>query len=151
MHKVFFIIAIFFLLSNCGYEPIYSSKNINFNIGNIEKVNNSLNNEFVRLIKSVSNKKTNNTVDIKIDSKKIITIKSKDSKGNPLIYELKINLEITKQNESKAENHLLSRKISYKNTDDKFELKKYESELQKILVNKLVEDLIKYLTNNQWL
>ena len=61
MHKVFFIITVFFLLSNCGYEPIYSSKNINFSIGNIEKVNNSLNNEFVRLIKSVSNKKTNNT------------------------------------------------------------------------------------------
>ena len=149
MNKIFLIIVTFFLLSNCGYEPIYSSKNINFNIGNIEKTNNSLNNEFVRLIKSITDQKTSNTIDIKIDSKKIITIKSKDSKGNPLIYELKINLEVTNQNDNQNEMHLLSRKISYKNTDDKFELKKYESELQKILVNKLVEDLIKYLTNDQ--
>ena len=43
----------------------------------------------------------------------------------------------------------LSRKISYDNTDDKFKLKQYESELEKILISKLVEDLIKYLTNYQ--
>jgi len=42
-----FVLAVF---SSCGYEPIYSSKNLNFGIGNIEKSNNSLNNKFEKKI-----------------------------------------------------------------------------------------------------
>ena len=40
-----------------------------------------------------------------------------------------------------------SRKITYNNSDDKFKLKQYENELENILINKVVEDLIVYLTN----
>lgn len=149
INKIFILILTFFILSNCGYEAVYSSKNINFTIGNIEKTNNSLNNEFERVINSLTSKKTNNKINIKIDSSKEITTKSKDSKGNTLIYELKINLKIDILDDNNQEVNSLSRKISYDNTDDKFKLKQYESELEKILISKLVEDLIKYLTNYQ--
>ena len=43
-----------------------------------------------------------------------------------------------------------SRKITYNNSDDKFKLKQYENELENILINKVVEDLIVYLTNIEW-
>ena len=39
------------------------------------------------------------------------------------------------------------RKITYKNLTDKFKLKQYENELEKILITKLVEDLINYFAN----
>ena len=40
--KIFLIVISFLILSSCGYEPIYSKKNLNFSIGNIEKTNTSL-------------------------------------------------------------------------------------------------------------
>jgi len=149
MKKIFILISSLLLLSNCGYEPVYSSKNVNFTVGNIEKINNNLNNEFVRAIQSLSNQGTENKIDIKIESNKEIFTKSKDAKGNPLIYELQITLKVKIQNNIENQERILTQKISYKNIEDKFELKQYEAELQKILVAKLVEDMIKYLTNYQ--
>tara|TARA_Y100000389_G_C17435000_1_gene504947 strand:- start:1072 stop:1521 length:450 start_codon:yes stop_codon:yes gene_type:complete len=149
MKKIFILISSLLMLSNCGYEPVYSSKNINFTVGNIEKTNNNLNNEFVRAIKSLSYQETENKIDIKIESNKEIFTKSKDAKGNPLIYELQITLKVKIQNNIENQERILIQKISYKNIEDKFELKQYEAELQKMLVAKLVEDMIKYLTNYQ--
>ena len=40
-----------------------------------------------------------------------------------------------------------SRKITYNNSDDKFKLRQYEKGLEKILIVKIVEDLISYLSN----
>ena len=86
-----FLITFFLVLSNCGYQPIYSTKNLNFTIGNIEKENTSLNNKFEKTITALKNKEIKKKIDIKIISEKKITIKSKDSKGNALVFELKIN------------------------------------------------------------
>ena len=35
--KITLILLIFLLFSQCGYQPIYSTKNINFNINKLEK------------------------------------------------------------------------------------------------------------------
>ena len=51
-----FLIILFVTLSNCGYQPIYSTKNLNFTIGNIEKENTSLNNKFEKTITAFKNK-----------------------------------------------------------------------------------------------
>ena len=45
----FFLIILFFALNNCGYKPLYSNKNINFtinelNISGPEKIRNQLKN-----------------------------------------------------------------------------------------------------------
>jgi len=144
-----FLVILFSILSNCGYQPIYSTKNLNFTIGNIEKENTSLNNKFEKTITALKNKKIDKKIDIKIKSDKKITIKSKDSKGNALVFELKINLKFSSLNlENKAE-RLLSQKITYNNSDDKFKLKQYENELEEILITKIVEDLINYLSSLQ--
>ena len=144
-----FLIILFLILSNCGYQPIYSTKNLNFTIGNIEKENTSLNNKFEKTITALKNKKIDKKIDIKIKSDKKITIKSKDSKGNAIVFELKINLKFSSLNlENKAE-RLLSQKITYNNSDDKFKLKQYENELEEILITKIVEDLINYLSSLQ--
>ena len=99
-----FLIILFLILSNCGYQPIYSTKNLNFTIGAIEKENTSLNNKFEKKITALKNKEINKKIDIKIKSDKKITIKSKDSKGNALVFELKINLKFSSLNlDNKAE------------------------------------------------
>ena len=147
MNKNFFFLVCFLILSNCGYEPIYSTKNLNFTIGKIDKSNTSLNNKFAKKINVLKNKKIEKKIDIKIESNKEINIKSKDTKGNTLVFELKITLKVSNLNLNNNEAQSFSRKITYNNSDDKFKLKQYENELENILINKVVEDLIRYLTN----
>ena len=98
MNKSFFFLVCFLILSNCGYEPIYSTKNLNFTIGKIDKSNTSLNNKFSKKINILKNKKIEKKIDIKIESNKEINIKSKDTKGNTLVFELKITLKVSNLN-----------------------------------------------------
>ena len=146
-NKPFIFLIFFLILSNCGYQPIYSTKNLNFTIGKVEKENTSLNNKFAKSINTLTNKESDKKINIKIESDKKIRVKSKDSKGNTLVLELEINLKFTNLDSDDQAQKLLSRKITYNNSDDKFKLKEYENELEDILITKIVEDLINYLSN----
>jgi len=146
--NIFLFLFCFFILNNCGYKPIYSTKNLNFTIGKIEKENTSLNNEFVKVIEAIKNNKSNNEINIKIQSDKEITTESKDSKGNALIFELKVKLNVLSVDDNINKQKNFERKITYKNLNDKFKLRQYEKELEKILINKLVEDLINYFSTS---
>lgn len=150
LNKFFFFLTIFLFFSNCGFEPIYSTKNLNFTIGNVEKRNTSLNNKFSKSINTLKNDKIDKKIDIRIESDKNIKTKSKDSKGNALVFELEINLKFSSLNTENKIEKLLSQKITYNNSDDKFKLKQYENELEQILINKIVEDLINYLSDIEW-
>ena len=44
---------------------------------------------------------------------------------------------------------IFSKKITFKNSDDKFKLKQYEKELEKILITNIVRDLNNYLSKTQ--
>ena len=148
MKNKFFLFFLFFLFSsNCGYKPIYSTENLNFKIGNIEKNNTSLNNKFAKSINALESKGSDKKINIKIESDKKLKIKSKDSKGDALVFELEIFLKFVTINTDNEHEKLFSRKITYNNSDDKFKLKQYENELEDILITKIVEDLINYLSN----
>ena len=146
-NKPFIFLIFFLILSSCGYQPIYSTKNLNFTIGNIEKENTSLNNKFAKSINALTNRESDKKINIKIESDKKIRVKSKDSKGNTLVLELEINLKFTNLDSDNQVQKSLSRKITYNNSDDKFKLKEYENELEDILITKIIEDLINYLSN----
>ena len=120
---------------------------MNFTIGKVEKENTSLNNKFAKSINALTNRESDKKINIKIESDKKIRIKSKDSKGNTLVLELEINLKFVNLNSANQTQKVLSRKITYNNSDDKFKLKEYENELEDILITKIIEDLINYLSN----
>ena len=143
--KYFLFAAIFIILNSCGYKPIFSSKTLNFTIKNIDRNNTTLNREIAKVIKTFTNKNSEKKINIKINSNKNVTVKSKDTKGNALVYELKINLKVKVFDSDKEKSFI--KKTTYKNSDDKFRLKQYERELEKILINNIVEDLIEYLSN----
>ena len=146
-NKPFIFLIFFLILSSCGYQPIYSTKNLNFTIGKVEKENTSLNNKFAKSINALANRESDKKINIKIESDKKIRVKSKDSKGNTLVLELEINLKFINLDSDNRAQKSLSRKITYNNSDDKFKLKEYENELEDILITKIIEDLINYLSN----
>ena len=150
MKKKFTILyTILFFLSSCGFNPIFSSKNLLVSIGRIEAENTKLNNELSEALKQISSQnQLEKKIDIRINSEKNTLIKSKDKSGNPKIFELVINLEIEILNPSynnfKKE---FTKRISYKNDDDKFKLSEYQKELESSFVKDLVTDIINFLSS----
>ena len=131
MNKILNYILIFFLftLSSCDYKPILSYKNYEFSINvdkitGDEKVNSIITNNLNNL------KGNEKEFYITLSSKKEKNIISKDSKGDPSIFELIINVNynVKLNGEIIIENNIL-RKTTYNNISDKFELENYEKNM----------------------
>ena len=83
MKKIFLVILIL-LLNNCGYTPIYSSKDSNFKIVNLNSnVNNNLTNYIKNSISVFSNEDSNKKLNISFNLKENVSVILKDSKGDP--------------------------------------------------------------------
>ena len=141
---IIFAIALFFL-NNCGYTPIYSSSDNNFYIKEISTKNKSkLNSKFENLIKRFSNQDSKNIINLEISSNKRIDIISKDTKGDPAVFNMTISITIKILEKNKIEN--FSESFSYNNDSNKFSLKQYEKEIENTLINKIVEKTKIYIS-----
>ena len=120
INKILTILT-FFLLFSCGFEPIYSQKklesNYNFTIESIGFSGNNNINQYLKnnLVNYINNKDKEIKYDLIINSSIIKTITSKNKKGNPEIFYMKIilNLEIFQNDEM----------LSKKSFEDGFEYK----------------------------
>ena len=145
--SLFLILSLF--ISQCGYERIYSGKNLNLSIKNIKKENNIINNELSNaLLEILSDNASDNIFDLEIQSKKFTNVKSKDSKGNPSVYVLKLETRIIAKDKTNKEYiNIISEEMNYNNNDDKFELSQYINQIEKILIKETVEEIISYLAD----
>jgi len=141
------ITLIVFLLVSCGYKPILLNEKNNFNIKKIEIVKASrLNTVIKNSLNSISNKKSEKEISLLIDSQKIKNITSKDSKGNPklLSMSLSVNVKIYENDKIKIEKNFFE-SFSYSNNSNKFNLSKYEKNIEKNLKNKIIKNINIYL------
>ena len=144
---VFFIL----ILSACSYKPIFSEKNYNFEIGEIifsgEKyVNRIIGNKLDLIKKNKDQDKKKYNLLIQTDKEKLIV--SKDSKGDPL----KFDLLITTYYEIKYDKKLLLKKEIiknnvYNNEVDKFKLEQNEKIILENLSEKISENIISSIIN----
>ena len=146
-NKSILLILLFFILANCGFEPIYSSKKSNFNIGEIKITNkNKFNSIIKNNLKNISNNESQNKFDLIINSEKKKIISSKDTKGNPQLLTMIISVEvqIIKDNVIKNQKNF-TQNFSYSNNSNKFSLAQYEKDIEKNLINKIIENINTYL------
>ena len=146
-NKSILLILLFFILANCGFEPIYSSKKSNFNIGEIKIISKDKFNSIIKNnLKNISNNESQNKFDLIINSEKKRIISSKDTKGNPQLLTMIISVEvqIIKDNVIKNKKNF-SQNFSYSNNSNKFGLAQYEKGIEKDLINKIIENLNTYL------
>ena len=140
--KIIFLIYISFSLS-CSYEPLYSGKSYNFGIEKInfeekgEKDANSIIENKFKLIKEVNDKNFRKYT-LLIKTSKIKKIVSKDSKGDPVKFELVLiaDFEVI-ENEKILLNKKVERKNIYDNKSDKFKLEQTE----KIIIENLARSI----------
>jgi len=149
MKKIILTLS-FLLLVSCGYQPIFSSKTSNFLIEEIihdrnDKISSKIKNDLNYLSKAEN---YTEVIKLKLNSEKKIDISSKDSKGDPLVYKMTIvtNIEIYSNNEIIRQNNI-SKNFSYKNTENKFDLKQYEKTIENNLVESIKENIILILYN----
>jgi len=146
-NKSILLILLFFILANCGFEPIYSSKKSNFNIGEIKITNkNKFNSIIKNNLKNISNNESQNKFDLIINSEKKRIISSKDTKGNPQLLTMIISVEVQIIKDSVIKNKKnFSQDFSYSNNSNKFSLAQYEKDIEKNLINKIIENINTYL------
>ena len=140
LNKIILIFLIL-VLTSCGYSPIFLEKNYNFEINQTsfsgEKEINQVIEKKFNLIKnnqSIKKKK----YDLEINSSKVRNTISKDSKGDPLKFEMIISVDFKIINNG---NLLLNNKIEkkniYNNISDLFELERSE----KIIIENISENI----------
>ena len=149
MKKIILILS-FLLLASCGYQPIFSSKTSNFLIEEIiynenDKISLKIRNNLTFLSNTENYIRV---IRLKLSSEKKIDISSKDSKGDPLVYKMTIstNLEIYSNSELTKQKNII-KNFSYKNTENKFDLKQYEKTIENNLIETIKEDIILILYN----
>jgi len=147
--KKYYLFIILLLFTQCDYKPIYSQNNQNFGIKIIEFNENRSNKILATRLENYSNEKDNIFLyELKLLTSENKLILSKDTKGDPLLLGLKINLKI----EVYEKNKLITKKeyneqFNYQNLSKKFELNSYESEIRSNIYDKMISKILIDLTN----
>ena len=147
----YILTILFILLTSCSYKPIFSEKNYNFEINEIEysgdkQISNIIKNKLNLIKKSEGQSKKE--YNLSIDNSKEKNIVSKDSKGDPLKFELIVTTIYEVKNNG---NLLLNKKIKknniYNNETDKFKLEQNEKIIIENLSEKVSEVIISSIIN----
>ena len=147
MKKYLFIILLLF--NQCDYKPIYSQNNQDFGIKIIEFNENRSNKILVTRLENYSYKKDKTFLyELKLFSDENKLILSKDTKGDPLLLGLKINLKIDVYEKDKlVTKKEYNEQFNYQNSSKKFELNNYESEIRLNIYDKMISKILIDLAN----
>tara|TARA_B000000557_G_scaffold117105_1_gene94938 strand:+ start:550 stop:1023 length:474 start_codon:yes stop_codon:yes gene_type:complete len=145
--NTFSLFILLFFLNGCGFKPILSGSDYNFliqvdNMSGDDQINSKIENKLKVL------DGTKRLFKLSLNSIENKNILSKDSKGDPNILELVINLNYQlSENGEMLINRSITQRSSYNNISDKFELSKSENILKDNLIENLVSDIINSATN----
>ena len=136
LKKIFILLTFFLFFSNCGYTPIFSKKDVNFSIENIEFLGNKdVQEKISRALFSYKNKPDKEKkISLVITSSKNTTIASKNSKGEAQTNRINIDVNVKI---ILAENNFLEKNF---NKSSIYTVIDRKSE-QKLIEKKLIENL----------
>ena len=139
------IVILSIILTNCGFKPIYGSKNSNFEI--IEIINENENkNSFTieKMVMALSNQEAMRKVKLEMNYKQTVSTILKDSKGDPSKKKLSISVNLIVKNEKDnvLTNKNFREEFSYDVQSDKFNMAQYEGNITNNLNNKVSNDII---------
>ena len=130
-------------ISACGYEPL--NKSLPESNIKISKKTFSGDNRINRkLFNKINLKKTKDELgyELKLNSNKIIDQVAKDKSGNVTKYETTITIVVELiENEKTVKKRSFSKNFNYSNLSNKFELKKYQKDVETNLINTIARDI----------
>ena len=132
MKNIILLIILISLSSCSGYKPILTSKDINFNILDIKvNENDRISNNIKKKLKIYSDQEQKeNKISLEINSVK-------------QVYAIKVitNIDIINL-DTDNKKIKFEEKFSFNNQSNKFELEQYKKDIEKDLIDKIVEKLI---------
>ncbi len=147
MKKIILYFCFLIIYGCTGYEPLFSTKNSNYYIINIENVNkDNLTQRISKRLdnyKSVDDNKKGYILKISSNMKNIVS--SKDSKGQVSTYEMivNVNLKVFSKDSNRAINSFKFKKnFIYNNQENKSNLSQYKKDILKNLINKISQEII---------
>ena len=154
MIKKTLILLLLILTTSCGYEALYSKKNITiFNFSVVEMNFNGDRNVNLKIkekLSKLSIKKFDKEFKLQISATSEKKVLAKDVQGDPTSFENTITTNIeaigTDQNINKFE---IKKSYNYNNIENKFNLSKYERELKNNIAETIARELIFKLSNIQ--
>ena len=148
------ILLLLLLLSSCGYEAVYSKKNLlnyNFSISELSFVGDRRVNLKIKekLSNYTKDKKSKNFI-LKVSSTSEKITLAKNIAGDTTTFKntISINIEVLMNNKIKR-NFIILESFNYNNISNKFNLSKYEEEIKNNLAEIATDKLIFKLSNIQ--
>jgi len=130
-------------ISACGYEPL--NKNLPKNNIKISKKSFSGDNQINRKIfDKINLKETNDELgyELKLNSNKKIEQVAKDKSGNVTKYKTIITIVVELiENKKTVKMRSFSKNFNYTNLSNKFELQKYQKDVETNLINSIANDI----------
>ena len=146
MKKLLPCLCFLFIFSCSGYEPIFSTKDIDFNINKIENIDNEdTTNQIIRSIRSYKLDNNKKSYSLKINSTKSNKITSRDSKGEPLTYRIiiTVKVDVFRDNQNLLLNTInIQKEFIYNYQVNQFELGQYKKDIVNNLIAKISDEII---------
>tara|TARA_B100000941_G_C28501314_1_gene554417 strand:- start:1214 stop:1654 length:441 start_codon:yes stop_codon:yes gene_type:complete len=139
--KIFLKIVFLLMVYSCGYQPLLVQKSdiIFFNETNIigeSKISKAI-------LKNLNNYKGEGSdASLEIESNYSKSISSKNKKGDPEVFNIRIDVNIILNSPGKKLNKSFNETISYNNQSSNFELKKHENQIIQNITQKISQDII---------
>ena len=143
-----FLIIFILILSNCGYQPLYTNKNSEKLVfQNINLIGNKIvNRKIVSVLDFTKNEANYTYEELILNSYKTIQITSKNDKGQEISYSQTIETElIIKKDKKIIKQKSFKADFTYNTKDNKFDLAEYEKQIESNLINEIIEELIIYI------
>ena len=139
-----YVLIIFLMfISACGYEPLNKSLPES-NIKISKKTFSGDNQINQKIFNKINLKETKDELgyELKINSNKIVDQVAKDKSGNVTKYKTTIIIVIELiKNEKALKKKSFSKNFNYSNLSNKFELKKYQEDVEMNLINSIATDI----------
>ncbi len=138
------LILVLFFLSNCGYQPLYSKKeSYKLTTKELELIGDTKINK--KIIDALSIKISDERFlnkKIILENNKSIVETSKNKQGQPDSYKMIIYFKLSIiDKENNLNEKIINEEFSYKNKDNKFDLSEYEINLERDLINNIINKL----------
>ena len=144
LKKILFIILSLNLLNHCDYTPVYSKQNkVNYKIVITSfSGDKDINNLIATNLKRTSNEKSDEIINIVINTQYKKNVLAKNSLGSITDYQTNVLTTFEVEKDDDSESFSVNEKFNFKKMTDKYEEKNYERNIKKNLANSISEKLI---------
>ena len=150
MKKIIYFVAILFLfkiLNGCGYQPIYSSQNINLKIVNqyYEGSTDLAQRVYAKINNILFFDNNAKEVDLKIFASKNKSTTSTDGSGKAVSYKITLNTELTMTNifsDQVLANENITLSESYKVQDQVYQTERLENDVISNLIDRVGQEFL---------